>query len=154
MIIARLPCDWPLGSESSKLPGEHMTEQKDTIFCSKCGTQLPSTANYCLQCGHSQKATTQSDSVATSLITLARRWAWGAGDVAFDVFIDDQYAGNIRNSATTQFTVPPGEHKIYVALQTHSKSELLVVRLAPNENVALVCGIQGFNIPSPYLKRA
>ena len=131
-----------------------MTEPKDTIFCIQCGTSLPSIANFCHQCGHPQKAAAPTGSAATSSITLTRRWAWGAGPIAFDVFIDDEYAGNIRNSTTAQFTVSPGEHKIYVALQQHSKSDLLTVRLAPKENVALECGIQGFNIPSPYLKRA
>src|SRR5262245_42200056 len=100
------------GARIERTPGERMTQPKDTIYCSKCGTELPSIANFCHQCGQPQKATAPSESAATSSITLTRRWAWGAGPIPFDVFIDDKYAGNIKISTTATFTVPPGEHKI------------------------------------------
>jgi hypothetical protein len=77
-----------------------------------------------------------------AMIHLARRPAWADMLRSYQIFLDGEPVGSIRQGMSCAFQVHPGHHELYLTIDWCS-SRHLSIYLAPGEKTTLIC--QGRN---------
>jgi hypothetical protein len=127
-----------------------MVKDTNRKFCISCGAELPHAARFCPQCGQSQSPDDRTDSVTTGSIHLKRGWAFKTGGVSWEVYMDDQFVGNVKNGSTFVFTASPGEHKVYVLC--NERSNLLAFRIDAGQQIHMTCGLESVFSEAIFLR--
>jgi hypothetical protein len=117
-----------------------MAEAKNHQFCIGCGAELAMAGKFCPQCGQPQNPVRGSANVTTGSIHLKRGWSFKRGGVSWEVYVDDQFVGNIKNGTTAVFQTSPGEHKIYVSC--NERSTPLAFRIEAGQEIHMSCGLE------------
>ena len=77
-----------------------------------------------------------------AIIQLERKRAWADLFRSYQIFLDAELVGTIRQGKSCSFEVHPGHHELFLTIDWCS-SQRLSMDLAPGEKVKVVC--QGKN---------
>jgi hypothetical protein len=80
-----------------------------------------------------------ADDPNSTTITIRRTSQLAGLLCKFAVWANNQQIGTISNGQTAQFSLPPGQHSVFLKLTT-CKSDTLTLTLKPGDDVPLVCG--------------
>lgn len=107
--------------------------------CPACSQQVPAGLAACPQCA----APLASIPTPNAVIRLKRTGRFTAIWTRFEVYLDDQPVGVLRNQEEVRYEVSPGQHTLYIQLDAF-KSKKGVLELAPGETIDLVCSPRAF----------
>ncbi len=108
--------------------------------CLKCGMSNPDNAMYCTGCGN-PLAPNQVSGQETGSITIIRPKSFVGCLVAYDVYADNYYLGQVKNGETMQFPLYYGNHNIVIKHGLNSGSQMIVISNT-QRNLVFNCPLQ------------
>ena len=119
--------------------------------CLRCGMSNLDNAMYCSGCGN-PISTNQINGQESGSITIIRPKNFFGCLVAYDVFVDNYYLGQVKNGETKQFLLYYGNHNIVIKHGINSGSQLITISNA-QRNLVFECPIQMGIVTSKILFR-
>ncbi len=113
--------------------------------CLRCGKVNPDNAMYCTSCGNplsnGQSPASQVSQPELGSITIIRPKNFYGCLIAYDVFIDNYYMGQVKNGETKQFQVYYGNHNIVIKQGLNSGSQMVTIH-STQRNFVFNCPLQ------------